>query len=153
MLDCCWMRVQRYRTSAKNAELLLNPGTEIHLQDPQLVWVNSVPKMNRTNLADQKFVYNFYSIHIFGWTCSDNSKLLWKKSKVSMRSKVRGFYPISLRPNFKFSDFKEHIYTLYERREPRPEGMKAKQEVVSLLSSSTSLYRGSVREATRGTSR
>ncbi len=25
--------------------------------------MNSVPKMNRTDLANEKFVYNFYSIH------------------------------------------------------------------------------------------
>jgi hypothetical protein len=28
-----------------------------------LFWVNSVPKMDRTNFANQKFVYKFLSIH------------------------------------------------------------------------------------------
>jgi hypothetical protein len=33
------------------------------LQDQYLLWVDSVPGMNKTNFANQKFVYNFHSIH------------------------------------------------------------------------------------------
>jgi hypothetical protein len=33
------------------------------LQDPLLLWVNSVQKMIGTDLANQKFVYIFYPIH------------------------------------------------------------------------------------------
>ncbi len=32
------------------------------LRDPHLLWVNSLPKMNRIDFANRKFVYNFYSI-------------------------------------------------------------------------------------------
>jgi hypothetical protein len=53
--------------------------------------MNSVPKMNKSNLANQKFVYNVYFIHFSVGRVSNKQAHLKKSSKVSIRSKVRGF--------------------------------------------------------------
>ncbi len=33
------------------------------MQVPLLLWMNHVPKMNRTGLVDLRLFYNFYSLH------------------------------------------------------------------------------------------
>ncbi len=49
-------------------------------------------KKNRTEFANRKLVYNFYSMRFFCRPRFDNRTPFWKKrAKVSVRSKVRGF--------------------------------------------------------------
>ncbi len=47
--------------------------------------------MNKTEFVDLKFFYNIYSLHFSVGRVSMIEALLKKRSKVSMRSKVRGF--------------------------------------------------------------
>jgi hypothetical protein len=52
--------------------------------------------MNRTKFVDLEVFYNFYSLHFFvgrvSMIASPSEKVPKKRSEVSMRSKVRGFY-------------------------------------------------------------
>jgi hypothetical protein len=61
------------------------------LQDLKLLWVNSVPKMNRIDFANRKLVYNFHSINFSVGSVLIIASPPEKKSEVFMRFKVRSF--------------------------------------------------------------
>ncbi len=50
-------------STVKASNLRLHGNVGPFLQVPKLVWMNRVPKMNRTEFGDLKFFYNLYFLH------------------------------------------------------------------------------------------
>jgi hypothetical protein len=78
-------------TTVKAANFGPHVNFDLSLQVLYLLWMNHVPKMNIIEFVDLKVFYNFYSLLFSVGRVSMIASPSEKESKVSMRSKFRGF--------------------------------------------------------------